>query len=81
MDPPPSAPSPLDYGNVDRNPTPSPERRAGSAPTPSAPEGKGKKKTTSLPAVGPSKKKQKTVERKLTYEKTAEDWKRRLLDI
>ena len=30
MDPPPSAPSPLDNGNVDRDPTPSPEQRAGS---------------------------------------------------
>ena len=34
---------------------------------------KRKKKTASLLAAGPSKKKQKTVERKLTYEKTAEE--------
>ena len=34
---------------------------------------KGKKKTASLPAARPSKKKQKMVERKLTYEKTAEE--------
>ena len=46
-----------------------PAQRATSTPTP-APE-KGKKKTASLPAAGPSKKKQKMVERKLTYEKTA----------
>jgi hypothetical protein len=44
VDPPSSAPSPLDYGNVDRDPTPSPEQRAGSTPTPPAPEGKGKKR-------------------------------------
>ena len=58
--PPPSPPSP-------------PAQRATSTPTPPDPE-KGKKKTASgLPADGPSKKKQKTVERKLTYEKTAEE--------
>src|SRR6185369_3136709 len=34
---------------------------------------KGKKKIASLPMAGPSKKKQKTVERKLTYKKTAEE--------
>jgi hypothetical protein len=56
--PPPSPPSP-------------PGQRATSTPTPLVPE-KGKKKTSSLPAAEPSKKKQKTVERKLTYEKTAE---------
>ena len=43
-----------------------------STPTPPALE-KGKKKTASLLAAGPSKKKQKMVERKLTYEKTAEE--------
>jgi len=43
-----------------------------STPTPPAPE-KGKKKTSSLPAAGPTKKKQKMVERKLTYKKTAEE--------
>ena len=43
-----------------------------STPTPPAPK-KWKKKTASLPVAGPSKKKQKTVERKLTYEKTAEE--------
>ena len=43
-----------------------------STPTPPTPE-KGKKKTASLPAAGPSKKKQKMVERQLTYEKTAEE--------
>jgi len=47
-----------------------PGQRATSTPNPQAPE-KGKKKTSSLPAAGPTKKKQKTVERKLTYEKTA----------
>ena len=57
--PPPSPPSP-------------PAQRATSTPTPPDPE-KGKKKTASLPAAGPSKKKQKTVKRKLTYEKTAEE--------
>src|SRR6185369_16186509 len=56
--PPPSPPSP-------------PAQRATSTPTPPTLE-KGKKKTASLPAAGPSKKKQKTVERQLTYEKTAE---------
>ena len=57
--PPPSPPSP-------------PAHRATSTPTPPDPE-KGKKKTASgLPADGPSKRK-KTVERKLTYEKTAEE--------
>ena len=65
---PPSPPSP--------QPPPSPpspsRQRATSTPTPLAPE-KGKKKTSSLPAAGPSKKKQKTVERQLTYEKTAEE--------
>ena len=44
--PPPSPPSP-------------PAQRATSTPTPPDPE-KGKKKTASLPAAGPSKKKQKT---------------------
>ena len=34
---------------------------------------KRKEKTSSLPAAGPSKKKQKTVERKLSYEKNAEE--------
>ena len=34
---------------------------------------KGQKKIASLPVAGPSKKKQKMVERKLTYEKTAEE--------
>ena len=58
--PPPSSPSP-------------PGQRATSTPTPPTP-GKGKKKTSSLPAAGPSKKKQKTVERKLTYEKTVEEF-------
>ena len=58
--PPPSPPSP-------------PAQRAMSTPTPPDPE-KGKKKTASgLPVAGLSKKKQKTVERKLTYEKTAEE--------
>ena len=79
VDLPPSAPSPLDYGNVDRNPTPSPEQRAGSTPTPPAPEGKGKKKTASLPLPGPTNKKQKRVEKKigpkkkLAYELTQEE--------
>ena len=79
MDPPPSAPSPLDYGNVDRDPTPSPEQRAGSTPTPPAPEGKGKKKTASLPLPGPTNKKRKRVEKKigpkkkLAYELTQEE--------
>jgi len=79
VDPPPSAPSPLDYGNVDRDPTPSPEQRAGSTPTPPPPEGKGKKKTASLPLPGPTNKKQKTVEKKigpkkkLDYELTQEE--------
>ena len=57
--PPPSPPSP-------------PAQRATTTPTPPTPE-KGKKKIASLPAAGPSKKKQKMVERKLTYEKTAEE--------
>ena len=57
--PPPSPPSP-------------PAQRATSTPTPPTLE-KGKKKTASLPAARPSKKKQKTVERQLTYEKTAEE--------
>src|SRR6185312_12102377 len=56
--PPPSPPSP-------------PAQRATSTPTPPAPE-QGNKKTATRPAAGPSKKKQKMVERKLTYEKTAE---------
>ena len=55
---PPSPPSP-------------PGQRATSTPTPPAPE-KGKKKIASLPAAGPSKKKQKAVKRKLSYEKTTE---------
>ena len=55
--PPPSPPSP-------------PAQRATSTPTPLDPE-KGKKKTASLPAAGPSKKKEIMVEKKLTYEKTA----------
>ena len=66
--PSPSPPSP--------QPAPSPPsppaQRATNTPTPPAPE-KGKKKTASLPAAGPSNKKKKTVERKLTYEKTAEE--------
>src|SRR6185437_11329066 len=49
-----------------------PAQRATSTPAPPAPE-KGKKKTASLPLPGPSKKKQKTVERQLNYEKTAEE--------
>ena len=61
MDPPPSTPSPLDYGNADRDPTPSapspPEQRPGSTPTPLAPEEKGKKKTSSLPLPRPTNKK------------------------
>jgi len=57
--PPPSPPSP-------------PAQRVTSTPTPPAPE-KGMKKAASLPAAGPSKKKQKTVKRQLTYEKTAEE--------
>src|SRR6185369_11937693 len=65
---PPSPPSP--------QPSPSPPslpgQRVMSTPTPHAPE-KDKKKTASLPAARPSKKKQKTVERKLTYEKTAKE--------
>ena len=83
MDPPPSAPSLLDYGNVDRDPTPSapspPEQRPGSTPTPPASEGKGKKKTASLPLPGPTNKKQKRVEKKigpkkkLAYELTQEE--------
>ena len=79
VDPPPSAPSLLDYGNVDRDPTPSPEQRAGSTPTPPPPEGKGKKKTASLPLLGPTNKKQKRVEKKigpkkkLAYELTQEE--------
>ena len=64
---PPSPPSP--------QPPPSPPspsaQRATSTPTPPALE-KGKKKTTSLPVARPLKKKQKSVERKLTYEKTTE---------
>ena len=62
---PPSAPSPLDYGNIDRDPTPSPEQTAGSTPTPPTPKGKGKKKTASLPLPGPTNKKQKRVEKKI----------------
>ena len=66
--PSPSLPSP--------QPAPSPPslpaQRATSTSTPPAPE-KEKKKTASLLTAGPSKKKQKTVERKLTYEKTAEE--------
>ena len=54
------------------SPSSPPGQRATSTPTPPALE-KLKKKTSSLSAVGPSKKKQKTVERKLTYEKTAEE--------
>ena len=65
VDPPPSAPSPIDYGNVDRDPTPSPEQRADSTPTPPPPEGKRKKKTASLPLPGPTNKKQKRVEKKI----------------
>ncbi|KAG2635741.1 hypothetical protein PVAP13_2NG380603 [Panicum virgatum] len=67
---PPSSPSP----QPPPSPLSPPAQRATSTPTPPAPE-KGKKKTASLPAAGPSKKKQKTVERKLTYEKTAEEEK------
>ena len=83
MELPPSAPSPLDYGNVDRYPTPSapspPEQRPGSTPTPPASEGKGKKKTASLPLPGPTNKKGKRVEKKigpkkkLAYELTQEE--------
>ena len=83
MDPPPSAPSLLDYGNADRDPTPSalspPEQRPGSTPTPPAPEEKGKNKTSSLPLPGPTNKKQKRVEKKigpkkkLAYELTQEE--------
>ena len=64
VDPPPSAPSPLDYGNFDRDPTPSPEQRAGSTPTPLAPEGKGKKKTASLPLPGPTTRSSKGLKRR-----------------
>ena len=68
VDPPPTTPSPPDYVNADRDPTPSapspPEQRPGSTPTPPAPE-KGKKKTSSLPLTGPTKKKQKMVEKKI----------------
>ena len=68
VDPPPSAPSLLDYGNVDRDPTPSapspPEQRPGSTPTPPASEGKGKKKTASLPLPGPTNKKGKRSKRR-----------------
>ena len=66
--PSPSLPSP----QLAPSPPSPPAQRATSTPTPPAPE-KGKKKTASLPAAGPSKKKQKMVERKLTYEKTAEE--------
>ncbi|KAG2598127.1 hypothetical protein PVAP13_5KG370600 [Panicum virgatum] len=79
----PSAPSPLDYGNDYRDPTPSslspPQQRPGSTQTPSAPEEKGKKKTSSLPLAGPTNKKQKRVEnkigpkKKLAYELTQEE--------
>ena len=62
----PPSPKPL------ASPPSPPWQRVTSTPTPPAPE-KGKKKTSSLPAAGPSKKKQKTVERQLTYEKTAEE--------
>ena len=82
VDPPPSASSPLDHGNADRDPTPSapspPEQRPDSTPTPLAPE-KGKKKTSSLPLAGPTNKKQKRVEKKigpkkkLSYELTQEE--------
>ena len=53
--PPPSPPSP-------------PWQRATSTPTPPAPE-KGKKKTSSLPLTGPTKKKQKMVEKKIASRK------------
>ena len=82
MDPPPSAPSPPNYGNADCDPTPSapsmPEQRPDSTPTPPAPE-KGKKKTSSLPLAGPTNKKQKRVKKKigpkkkLAYELTPEE--------
>ena len=65
---PPSPPSP----QQPPSPPSPPAQRDTSTPTPPAPE-KGKKNTASLPVAGPSKKKQKTVERKLTYEKTAEE--------
>jgi hypothetical protein len=69
MDPPPSAPSPLDYGNDYRDPTPSapspPQQRPGSTQTTPAPEEKRKKKTSSLPLAGPTNKKQKRVEKKI----------------
>jgi len=68
--PSPRPPSPP-YPQPPSPPSP-PGKRATSTPTPSAPK-KGKKKTSSLPAAGPTKKKQKTVERKLTYEKTTEE--------
>ena len=69
-------PSPRPPSPPSTQPPPSPlslsAQRPTSTPTPPAPE-KGKKKTASLPVAGPSKKKQKTVERQLTYEKTAEE--------
>ena len=69
-------PSPWPSSPPSPQPPPSPlsppAQRATSTPTPPAPK-KGKKKTASLPAAGPTKKKQKTIERKLTYEKTAEE--------
>ncbi|KAG2642541.1 hypothetical protein PVAP13_2KG196112 [Panicum virgatum] len=58
-----SPPSPL----PPPSPLSPPAQRATSTPTPPTLE-KGKKKTASLPVAGPSKKKQKTVERQLTYE-------------
>ena len=68
----PRSPSPLSP-QPPPSPLSPPAQRATSTPTPPDPE-KGKKKTASgLPAAGPSKKKKKTVERILTYEKTAEE--------
>ncbi|KAG2561351.1 hypothetical protein PVAP13_8KG201701 [Panicum virgatum] len=70
--PSPRSPSPLSPQPPPSPPSP-PAQRATSTPTPPDPE-KGKKKTASgLLADGPSKKNQKMVERKLTYEKTAEE--------
>ena len=83
VDPPPSAPSPLDYGNYYRDPTPlapsPPQQRPGSTQTPPATEEKGKKKTSSLPLAGPPNMKSKWFEKKicpkkkLAYELTREE--------
>ena len=78
--PSPRSPSPLSPQPPPSPPSP-PAQRAASTPTPPDPE-KGKKKAASgLSADGPSKKKQKMVERQLTYKKTAEELEERLLDI